>query len=391
MSLATPEAMPDTTVKAPPDVGAIAKANSRFNYDIEPPEEFVKLYEDLRPFILDKPLIADFRVNDQKAVESKRRFVSSGTYAVAMAFASVFLMALWQPLQLKGIELLALLSLVPGVLALAINFVMRREQQRANWLEPMFIRERLRQWHFQVFLDGAFVEKHVANLRELQDEKRVEAEKKIEAELLRLRADHMALAKHDPAGYLNEFLGLADEGKRPRSPSLFFQTTPYKATEIAELVHKFLSHLRIKHQWLYCTVKLDDKRIPSLREKAKWLNWVSQSGLVVAVGCSLMQFFFALTTATTNWNMSSWVIWTAFFAAFASVSAASARALRGGLTLPEEDNSYTEYSQAVAEIMDKVQKATLPDKQTLHEELEKEAVAELRRFLRMKSKATFLS
>ena len=69
----------------------------------------------------------------------------------------------------------------------------------------------------------------------------------------------------------------------------------------------------------------------------------------------------------------------------------ASRTYRTGMTLPEEIESYIHYKELVQAIVDHLQEATtLEEKSELLGELETHADAELKRYLRMKSNATFL-
>ena len=97
---------------------------------------------------------------------------------------------------------------------------------------------------------------------------------------------------------------------------------------------------------------------------------------------------------------SSWLPWepTAVTRALGGVSlllavlSAASRAYRAGFTLPDESESYEEYCDRVRELK-AVFKSLSNDNEKLREleQLEEETAAELRRFLRMKTRATFVS
>lgn len=74
-----------------------------------------------------------------------------------------------------------------------------------------------------------------------------------------------------------------------------------------------------------------------------------------------------------------------------AVISAASRAYRAGFTLPDESESYEEYCDRVRELKAVFNKLSNEnEKRREMEQLEEEAAAELRRFLRMKTRATFV-
>jgi hypothetical protein len=74
-----------------------------------------------------------------------------------------------------------------------------------------------------------------------------------------------------------------------------------------------------------------------------------------------------------------------------AVLSAASRAYRAGCTLPDESESYDEYCDRIRDVRLMFKSVPETDKRLQQlKRLEEEAASELRRFLRMKSRATFI-
>src|SRR5947207_6012457 len=112
----------------------------------------------LRHLLRDERLLKEFHGYDRIARRSKAAFLRWGKTTVVLALLSLFLAAtakFWDSPTRPLRPWIPLLCGLPGLAAIAIAFWMTRIKRFSrHWLVALFFRERLRQWHFQKFLDG---------------------------------------------------------------------------------------------------------------------------------------------------------------------------------------------------------------------------------------------
>ena len=160
-----------------------------------------------------------------------------------------------------------------------------------------------------------------------------------------------------------------------------------------------LSTLRFEHQLRYSHRKTEaegEEAGLALEERTNLSESVATFTLAGAVVVGAFGFFVALSQAfpglalfSGNAEPASRVL--AGSALLLAVLSAASRAYRAGYTLPDESESYKEYCDRIREYKAVFESATNAEEKFRQlENLEAEAASELRRFLRMKMRATFI-
>jgi len=125
-----------------------------------------------------------------------------------------------------------------GVVSIALVLVSTLQRYRAAWCFALFARERIRQWHFQIFIDGHLVEAFVSNRTAFNRE-------------FDRRWNDLQQRLQDGSGMMRGFVYSAS-----RDGNLFHEPTPYGDTRLCDAVLEALQTLRITHQ-------LDEMRRPA--------------------------------------------------------------------------------------------------------------------------------
>jgi hypothetical protein len=240
----------------------------------------------------------------------------------------------------------------------------------------------MRQWHFQLFLDGPFVELASSNPTGFAAE--------LERRWVRLQ-EGLGAMHHCLQPFLDDHY---------RTNDLYVTPQPYTNQDIANEVVTALSDLRFGRQGGYASIKLDDTGIAQFMPTPKRLEFlalISNISLLAAIGVTVA--FVCVDVLMLLWHAMQWgdttfqhipMILLQFATFFTAVSAGS-RALKAGATLPEEIESYDHYRTEVIQLRrlwDNI--VTNEQKFAALAELEREAARELRRFLRIKARATFI-
>jgi len=263
---------------------------------------------------------------------------------------------------------------LPGIAAIAIAIWMTRIKRFSrHWLVALFFRERLRQWHFQKFLDGSLIEQLIENPA-------------AGAALLDAKwADFLHRAA-TAEGEMNIFMEESGPG------DWFFVPSPYSNDALLKTVFETLRHLRLDYQLVYTAGKRQDRNrgLIAMRDASGILEYFAWFTLFVAVSLSVGQLIVSVIAIIGGFNASGWFQGLAYASTLLGVSSAGVRALRNGLTLPEEDNSYAAYKNRLREIQVRLNHIKPAHWHAIFEYVERESIAELRRFLRMKDRASFL-
>lgn len=352
-----------------------------YNHDLFPGERFLAHVPKARPVLtLAEPAATRFRETDREARLCKALYHRTG--ALSLVLGSVALLGVCfelvvgalggdaSPGLTVAIELAALASL--GILLFA-----RLRRYRQRWREACFARERIRQWHFESLLDGELVEQRLVGTSEAQE--------RIESSWAEFEED-----LRNPLGALGHFTQSA-------STPLFFNATPIADPEIKEQLWKALRRLRFLHQDEYVVMTVSEESAisaVSMPERAFWAETVGSVALAMAVVIPAVQIILVATLGSGEPDSFRVVAHPVLFGAAVAMAvlSASARAFKAGYTLPEELEAYDEYLARVREHLRLFEAEGATDEMRLaaHARLEEESVKELRHFLRMKGKSTFL-
>ena len=349
-----------------------------YNRDIFFGEEVLKRYPQIRELLNFKDFQTEFRKADEEAKRRKSRVVLFGTASVVFGLIGILgvIAELAVPLIFSAhvpvlwlivVEVCCLLAiLIPGIDRLCFR-------NKDHYRLALYKRERLRHWQYQMFLDGAFVEQCVKETGRVQ-------------QFLCQRLEPLKQEFKSESGSLERFVQAALS-----EDLMLFSKTEYGNAKIHETIIAFLLEYRFGHQTEYVRRALADsnsEEILSRRQKFHWSESVAKGALIAACFFPLLQLFLTMFESESieraHHSLAGLALVSLAFSAFA-------RAYRNGLGLPEEIESYEEYVLQVEILRAKFDREVDPKrKQSIHKEMEQEAEKELRRFLQINGKSTFV-
>jgi hypothetical protein len=155
--------------------------------------------------------------------------------------------------------------------------------------------------------------------------------------------------------------------------------------------------LRFEHQLQYSQRKIQPESIESdsvIIDRETISETIASVTLAGAIFVSAFALILSGIHELTNLLPWDYLVINRYLGSAAlllAVVSAASRAYSAGFTLPDESESYEEYCDRIREI-EAVFQNVKSDKEKLTqlEQLEEESAVELRRFLRMKKRATFL-
>jgi hypothetical protein len=354
----------------------------QYNHDLNVSEEFLANFGRIRHALKDRRLIESFESYKDKAAQHKKWFERLGLVALVLGVLSLESAALQMILGgiPEGLRRLWSAAEAGGLIAAFLMIWERVRRHRFQWCLAVFCRERLRQWHFQKFLDGKLISLLATDPTAYDQE-------------LDKRWNYLQESLRDGPGMMNEF-------KSNTENDFFYTSSDYTDLELVTDVLESLKTLRIEHQLGFSNRKLESEADGyglALRERTSWSEAVASSSLAGAVLISALSVFLPIARpewfAAYNFSSSAPHIGRVLggCALMLAVLSAVSRAYRAGCTLPDESESYDEYCDRIREVRSVFK--SIPDKGKRLQQLkrlEEEAAAELRRFLRMKSRATFI-
>lgn len=140
---------------------------SEYNNDIDVNPAFAKKFPAIADLLLHKELISKFYEFDQVARRSKLVMVRLGTISLVLGFLAILGVIAELSFTAIGGRLPGWLTISAELLGLFSILILLADRcflrTRATYRLNCFKRERLRQWRFQLFLDGAFVESFSSN------------------------------------------------------------------------------------------------------------------------------------------------------------------------------------------------------------------------------------
>nr|WP_281721867.1 hypothetical protein [Nitrosomonas nitrosa] len=353
---------------------------STYNHDIDLDVTFARGFPRIRRLLRQPTVVCEFGRFDKVAIANKVRFHALGTLSLFLGALSLLglCVQLWYKVATQhDPHLLHLATHVAALAAFLLAFFIRLFKVKHKYLNACFARERIRQWHFQLFLDGELVERLVIG------------DKHAIAELTR-RWESLLESFRNLDGTVNDFLS------RPHvSTSLFHPVTSYSLPEVATEVMEALKTIRIDHQVQYperrITTEQGDHYV-TLRNQLDWPEFVSHVALATAVGLAALGLILAITDSYGFTGSTQAASALAILALASAVICAATHAYQAGTTSPTELDSYTEtvtQMDYLRTIFNQLPH-TIASQQMVLEKLELAAASELRRFLTIKRHATFL-
>lgn len=358
-----------------------------YNHDLNVSQGFLLSYAQIQDALQDERLMDAFKYYDSQAKSHKWMFHSLGFLSLILGLLTLASAAL---AVIAGESIVHRVGAAGAIVdsgsvgALLLILWNRLRRHRVLWCQAVFCRERLRQWHFQLFLDGRLI----GLLPNQPDRFKAEVDRRWGVLEQNLR---------DGYGMMTAFVRHGS-----RTEDFFHEPSKYEDASLAKAVLEALWTLRFEHQLRYGQRKVEpeaEKAGMALEERTNLSESVATFTLVGAVLVGALGFFVALSQGFPALNLFSWNVEFAEtvsrrFAGSAlllAVLSAASRAYRAGYTLPDESESYEEYCDRVREYK-AVFESAATEQERLRElgNLEAEAALELRRFLRMKMRATFI-
>ena len=359
--------------------------HNSYNHDVNPSEGFLSGYPLIAHALRDKRLIEQFELFEARAKSYKKRFQLLGLWSLLLGLIPLCMSAARLAMGEAAFTHLFFVDAigeVAGVASICVGLWLRRRRYRVLWCQAVFCRERLRQWHFQKFLDGKLISLAALNKRAYEEE------------LLR-RWVELEQNLADGYGMMMEFVRFPS-----RRVNLFHVLSEYDNESVADAVFLALWTLRFEHQLRYSRRKIEsdgEQEELALGEKRALSDTVASASLAGAIVVSALALFTSTAQLISSTTLpfahaeSAGRVLAGTGLLLAVISAAS-RAYRAGYTLPEEAESYEEYCDRVRELGANFNRLSLTrEKLQQCELLEEESAMELRRFLKMKSRATFVS
>lgn len=353
-----------------------------YNNDIDVDHVFASQFDGLTPLLRNEELIQLFKKYDQTAKNRKRRLLAFGRLSLLLTLLALLGVLTELLIAAQGSHAHSVTVVIIELLAIAAFgclFANHIQKNRPRYLLACFCRERIRQWQYQLFLDGEFVSRYVDDSDWGQRE-------------LDSRFERLCEDLRNTDGLLHDYQSAATTRSMLMHPN-----KSYTSAATAALVNDAMKTLRFDHQVRYSGRKISDDPNDqhfSLREQHHWAETVARLSLLAAVAIPALQL--ALVSAKGLGLGTEALATTHVFLLAAALAAvvisATARAYTTGMTLPDEIDSYEHYCAHVNALRSVfIAETDHEKKRECHVELELEAERELRRFIHMKQKATFLA
>ncbi len=361
-----------------------AGLNMEYNHDLDVSEGFLCAYPGIRAALKDARLLEAFQFYDRQARAHKRSFQLLGFSSLILGLIPLLVASLRMIAGESAFARMSQISILAefcGVASVCLVLWIRRKQHRVLWCQAVFCRERLRQWHFQKFLDGKLI--HLL----------VNEPAAYERELGR-RWGELQQNLLDGPGMMGEFMSAGSHRN-----DFFHEAVAYDGETIAKPVFDALRTLRFQHQLRFSRVKIEpegERTGMALKQRTTLSETVASATLAGAILVTALTFFASSAHILFHGTAFPWDPLTltrdlSGAALFLGLLSAASRAYRAGYTLPDEAESCEEYCDHVRELTAVFENVS-SDREKLHamKHLEEESAAELRRFLRMKARATFV-
>jgi hypothetical protein len=337
------------------------------NRDLHLSSDFVAQFPRLQYVLGDQRILSVFDQYDNEARAAKRLYNVLGFVSVVLAVGGLEVAigtltsaALRQPLP----PWITLLSGVLSLLAVLLIALSRGLRLREKWLQNVFVRERLRRWRHQILLNGSMMDMYVDNPREAQ------------AALNRCWQQFLQSASVKDGGFLAY---IAPDGSQ--KCLLFDDLQPPSHAELRDEIIGLQAQLRLEYQLEYSEYKFEPGgSVESLPELTRITDWVATSTLAGAVIVAMGGLIVSIDLGS---GKADYLI--AGVAAGLAILSAGTRALRSGLTIPAERDSYAEFSSRMQSLAEAFRRASDPQAQwKVLVQTETECADELRRFLAAK-------
>jgi|SRR3984885_10616566 len=340
------------------------------NTDLNPPETYLATVPRVRAALRNPALIGVFRHYDRIANGKQKLFRVLGIFSLLLAWASLLGIdaelcktalcpTFHSPRVTATFEVCALLSIVIALAALVAG-------TRSKWLTARYLTESIRQWHFQMFLDGELMTQAFA------DPAKFQAELTIRWARLMNRA---ATAR-----------GEMDSVLSSDAAELQHPLKPYGDPQTAEEAMRAYSDLRINKQLSYFTVS-KEKFVAHDDLSETLARWFLVSALLLAAA-QLALLHYA-KTETTAVHAARVILFACALACV--IFTAVIRVYRSALAVPQQRERYeTKWVRLVALQSAFDTAAFLERKLEIMKEAELTEMEEMREFLRQMRRASYI-
>jgi hypothetical protein len=350
----------------------------RHNTDLEPPQDYVDSLPRLKAVLRNQTLVETFEGYDRIADEKQRTLRWTGMASVwlgaigLIGITTKLLMAALgaphaDPLQrLKPVDVVGFVSeaFLLGSIGLAIGSWIART--RASWLAARFMTERIRQWQFQLFLDGALMARAKS------------APKAFEAERSRRWASFLSIAP-GAEGAMNAFIDAQDL-------DLFHPVTHGDDPKTDEEVCRAYRDLRFQKQQAY----FQHAREQFTAKDELWgaiAKWTLFTAILIAAA-QLTVFALERSGRSVPHTLT---IWMSAGALALVVVSLSVRVYRSAMGLSEQRERYESKFVRLVALRAAFEAApTMTAKRVIMNEVERVETEELREFLRYMRKSSFV-
>lgn len=353
---------------------------STYNHDLDVDDAFAGRFPAIRRLLVQPKVVEEFKRFDATAKLQKRRFHTLGAVSLVLASAALLGLCFQLLLAAYGMHVPPFMHVgsdVAALAAFAIALGLRLAKTKHRYLHACFARERIRQWHFQMFLDGTLVGSA------LRDEPNAKQE-------LARRWERLCDLFKNLDGAVQDFLA------RPHAASeLYHPVSPYADRELGAQIMAALRTLRVDHQVQYPERRIAAEQTDhalSLKDHFEWSEVVARVTLVSAVALAASGIVLSILNLC-NLVVPAHLVPTLAISALAStVISAASRAYQAGFTVPAEIDSYLETAAQMDHLRTRFldANADVSVQQTVLRDLEIAAASELRRFVSIKRRATFL-
>ena len=353
----------------------VVSTEMHYNRDIYLSDNVFSSPSYLQPLVRPTFLFDVFERHDSAAKVAKARFIRFGVFSLIAGLVSLFGAAIdFVVLSISG-EWNSLSTRILAFFAFASVFsagFSRLKGHRALYCYHCYARERIRNWRFQLFLDGALVER----FRENPSVATLELE------------ERWAEFVHSV-----ENLGAARTFLAETSVSMLHAQTAYQNSETASDVERFVKTMRLDYQADYASHRLDAEPIGrfSMPQQLQWSQHLASFSLLGALIVPAAHFLYSLSEGALAVPFPSTHAVLMGLTISLAILSMAAYTYRNGMSLPNEIDSYRVYQRSISSI--RARYGASDDagyRYQLLAELEVAAEEELRRFLEIKGNATFV-
>lgn len=342
------------------------------NHDVLVGGDILNAYPTLAPLLADPRQAVAFKRFDDEAKRGKKLYALFGVVSIALAVLSLCYQAFGLAWTANGhitTRWVNALAGAVGISSIVLIVSCRLFGVRDRWLRNAFARESLRLWRHQQMLDGPFLDLLVTDP--------VSFVAMLDRRWVAFEHDGMVADGALPAFVL---------GRPPASLSV--DPIPPANEEVRRQVLDLQSWLRLRYQLRYATAK-DSVGSANLspRDLVTMTDWLATTSLLLAVALSGCAFFISLLSTSSGGLLNG----LAALGIGLAILSAAVRALRAGLTIPFERDSYAEYGQRLL-VLDEAFAAATGDceRWQVLSRVEILAAEELHRFVVMKSSSRFI-